>query len=275
MSIIEHTLNVLVLPGLHTDSRSSESALGSTLSLVNSSTPGGVGHSNTAGQPSLAIPGLRGWSVPSPLHLRLRVLTRLSFNEQGRITRHRDFWDVRDVLGLVPGMRVAQWVGTRVAAQGISVVTRAASWAFGRYKGRSEGSESSDTVLDTDREGGMDVESPAVTTVAPASGSSSRGEIVLSMGGSEHGTGNVSGVGGVGNGIGTNVNVNGSNNQHHSNNALGLQLHDGLMIPSGSWRGRSGGGVRLWGTGNSNSSNNVYHATTLTSIASEAPEGDT
>ncbi len=64
------------------------------------------------------------------------MLTRLSFNEQGRITRHRDIWDVRDVLGLIPGMRVAQWVGTRVAAQGLSVVARMASWVFGiRRKG--------------------------------------------------------------------------------------------------------------------------------------------
>jgi hypothetical protein len=90
-------------------------------------------HAHTP-QPYLSVPGLRKLNLPSPLHLKLHVLTRLSFNEQGRITRHRDFWDVRDVIGLVPGMTVAQWIGTRVAGHGISIATQFASWLFGRRK---------------------------------------------------------------------------------------------------------------------------------------------
>lgn len=39
---------------------------------------------------------------------------------------------MRDVLGLVPGMQVAQWIGTRVTARGLSLATRVASWVFGR-----------------------------------------------------------------------------------------------------------------------------------------------
>jgi hypothetical protein len=51
-------------------------------------------------------------------------MTRLSFNEQGRVTHHRDFWDVKDVLGLVPGLTLAQWMGTRLAAKGFSFASR-------------------------------------------------------------------------------------------------------------------------------------------------------
>ncbi|TFY69194.1 hypothetical protein EVG20_g3247 [Dentipellis fragilis] len=66
--------------------------------------------------------------LPSPLHLRLPVLTRLSFNEQGRITHHRDLWDVRDLVGLFPGAALAQWIGTRLAARGLSVASRLGAW---------------------------------------------------------------------------------------------------------------------------------------------------
>jgi hypothetical protein len=51
-------------------------------------------------------------------------MTRLSFNEQGRVTHHRDFWDVKDVIGLVPGLTLAQWMGTRLAAKGLSFASR-------------------------------------------------------------------------------------------------------------------------------------------------------
>ena len=32
---------------------------------------------------------------PSPFHLKLPIITRLAFNEAGKITHHRDFWDVK------------------------------------------------------------------------------------------------------------------------------------------------------------------------------------
>lgn len=79
-------------------------------------------------------------SLPSPFHLRLPITSRLSFNDAGKITYHRDLWDVKvreflstgclrrnicsdvrtqDMLGLMPGMSLAQWVSGRFVAQGI------------------------------------------------------------------------------------------------------------------------------------------------------------
>ncbi|KII94651.1 hypothetical protein PLICRDRAFT_127735, partial [Plicaturopsis crispa FD-325 SS-3] len=92
-SVVEHTLNILLLPGIHSDRH------------------------------TLLIPGTR-IGVPSPLHLQLHIMTRLSFNEQGRITHHRDLWDVKDVLGLVPGVSLAQWITGRLAASGLSFAAR-------------------------------------------------------------------------------------------------------------------------------------------------------
>ncbi|KAF9023180.1 hypothetical protein BDP27DRAFT_1073838 [Rhodocollybia butyracea] len=113
-TIVEHTLHILVFPNLHTDtgkaqfSRSNESL---------SSPPVHPIH------PSLPIPGT-SLTVPSPFHFELRILTRFSFNEQGRITHHRDFWDVKDVMGLLPGVSLAQWIGTRITARGLSYASR-------------------------------------------------------------------------------------------------------------------------------------------------------
>lgn len=90
------------------------------------------------------------------------MLTRLSFNETGRITRHRDVWDVRDVLGLVPGMQVAQWVGTRVTARGLSLAARVAGWVFGR------GAKAQD---------GADAERGEIVLSTTVSNSSSRGDL--------------------------------------------------------------------------------------------------
>lgn len=51
-------------------------------------------------------------------------MTRLSFNEQGQITYHRDIWDFRDVVRLIPGVRVALWIMTRAGAWGLSWVSQ-------------------------------------------------------------------------------------------------------------------------------------------------------
>jgi len=107
-TMVEHTLNILFFPGIHDDTTHYHT--GSTLSL--STTPP---HPTS---PSLHLP-LTPFNIPSPLHLRLHIITRLSFNEQGRITHHRDFWDVKDVLGLIPGLGLAQWIASRVAARGL------------------------------------------------------------------------------------------------------------------------------------------------------------
>lgn len=77
---------------------------------------------------------VRGMRVPSPFHLQLRIITKLTFNEQGRVTAHRDFWDVRDLAGLVPGVRAVQWVATRLAAHGLA----ATGWLFNQRQRRED-----------------------------------------------------------------------------------------------------------------------------------------
>lgn len=121
-SIVEHTLNILLFPDLHMGFKMPKS-----LSLRTSeSTPATEAvHelSLVSTTPSLPVPGTP-FAVPSPLHLQLHVITRLSFNEQGQITYHRDVWDVRDVIGLVPGMRIAQWILGRAGAWGLSWIAK-------------------------------------------------------------------------------------------------------------------------------------------------------
>jgi hypothetical protein len=113
--VVEHTLNILFLPGLHSDSApSAHSSSSFSLSTNPSQHP-------TA--PSLPLP-MTSFSVPSPFHLKMHIMTRLSFNEQGRITHHRDFWDIKDVLGLVPGLGLAQWISSRLAARGLGLISR-------------------------------------------------------------------------------------------------------------------------------------------------------
>ncbi|KAK7062293.1 hypothetical protein R3P38DRAFT_3492295 [Favolaschia claudopus] len=115
-TIVEHTLNILVLPGIHRDGPHRQTP--SSDSLITASGAGTHHHST----PSLSLPGT-SLTLPSPFHFKLHIITRLSFNEQGRITHHRDFWDVKDVMGLVPGASLAQWIATRIAARGLTYVS--------------------------------------------------------------------------------------------------------------------------------------------------------
>lgn len=150
--IVEHTLNILILPGLHSDSPPTHTRLSSLTSEAPPSSPSQPLHMSISSgvhgplAPSQPTQGM-GLAVPSPLHLQLHVLTRLSFNEQGLITHHRDFWDVRDVVGLFPGGMLSQWIGTRVAAKGLSIAARLGGWLFGgaasRKEGRTPGEEAS------------------------------------------------------------------------------------------------------------------------------------
>jgi hypothetical protein len=117
--IVEHNLNILLLPGLHGDHNDQTSFRSSASSLPGSSP---VSHHYSA-HPSLTMPGT-SLSVPSPFHFQLHIITRLYFNEQGKVTHHRDFWDVKDVMGLVPGVSLMQWIGTRIAARGLAYATR-------------------------------------------------------------------------------------------------------------------------------------------------------
>jgi len=124
--IVEHTLNILLLPGIHCEGTISHRANASTDSLINihgSPIIPPLSNKHPFISPSLPIPGT-SLSVPSPLHSKLRIVTRLSFNEQGLVTHHRDIWDVKDVMGLVPGVSLAQWVGTRLTAVGLSYISR-------------------------------------------------------------------------------------------------------------------------------------------------------
>ncbi|KAJ8507068.1 hypothetical protein ONZ45_g10529 [Pleurotus djamor] len=100
-----------------------------------SSDPVAPGHSPTSSHrihhppPSLTVPGT-SLQLPSPFHFKLHIITRLAFNEQGRITHHRDFWDVKDVMGLVPGVSLVQWLGTRIAARSLTFTYHIASYAM-------------------------------------------------------------------------------------------------------------------------------------------------
>lgn len=124
----------------------------------------GSPHIQPPTSPSLAIPGT-SLSIPSPLHFRLPIITRLSFNEQGQVTHHRDFWDVKDVIGLVPGVSLAQWIGTRLAAKGILYAAR--FWSKGKSRAAEHTSPSSET---RDLESGVTPAAAYVTSTKNALG---------------------------------------------------------------------------------------------------------
>lgn len=132
--IVEHTLNILLFPGLH------ERFLGHTNAAQpyaltsdaqrNPSTRSlhlSISSLNGPSLPTLTVPGI-GLPFPSPLHLKLHVFTRLSFNEQGRIIHHRDVWDLKDLVGLIPGGILSQWVASRLAARVLSAISRLVVW---------------------------------------------------------------------------------------------------------------------------------------------------
>jgi hypothetical protein len=134
-------MHILLLPNLHVPGSSTTKSVlsrsnsgldvvsqhhGSTSSLHHQQHPHHYYHSPH--QQSHPLLSIRGFRLPSPFHLQLRIITKLTFNEQGRVTAHRDFWDVRDLTGMIPGARMAQWVLTRLAAHGLAT----ASWFFGK-----------------------------------------------------------------------------------------------------------------------------------------------
>lgn len=159
-TIIEHTLHVLFLPCLHKGETSHADGHLKQLSMASYFDPS-VFASASYPQPKLSIAGI---NLPSPMHFRLRVLTRLSMNEQGRITHHRDFWDVKDLLGLVPGVSLAQWVMTRVAGYSLSVIGRIGLWAFGGSGGQ---------VVDSKEGGDVEVGPPTIGRVTRSNSVSS------------------------------------------------------------------------------------------------------
>jgi hypothetical protein len=147
-TIVEHTLHILFLPDLHKERASQmlttsdeQSRQLSTASHFDSSVLALASYP----QPKLSIAGM---NLPSPMHFQLRVLTRLSMNEQGRITHHRDFWDVKDLLGLVPGVSLTQWITTRITGYSLSLLGRFGMWAFrGSRRGEGEQGEKGDVEV--------------------------------------------------------------------------------------------------------------------------------
>lgn len=114
---LEHVVHLLFLPGIH--SASSPSSL-----ATSGSEPATV--TNTSQyhhvDPRLPICGLR---LSSPFHFSLRVTSRLSFNDAGRITYHRDLWDVKDLIQLlIPGSRLLLWFLTRLGGLLLYVLAR-------------------------------------------------------------------------------------------------------------------------------------------------------
>lgn len=107
--------------------RQAVSPSASSLDLVTQQQSSSTSILHNLAHPVLAF---RGLGLPSPFHLQLRIITKLTFNEQGRVSAHRDFWDIRDLAGLVPGVPAAQYVLTRLAARTLAV----ANWFFSRSK---------------------------------------------------------------------------------------------------------------------------------------------
>ena len=111
---LEHRFHLLVLPGLHGQSSLNRSTLGG---LRTSS------HFRTSAR--LKFLGF----LPSPFHFRLRVTSRFSFNDAGRVTYHRDLWDVKDIAQmLVPWSRPFIFVVTRIAGFLLGLLAASAAW---------------------------------------------------------------------------------------------------------------------------------------------------
>jgi len=129
-TIVEHTLNILFLPGLHSD----DTVRPHGLNLPTSDSLEHYAGLSEDSDMRIAEPkiSLVGIPLPSPLHFKLHIMTRLSLNEQGRIIHHRDFWDVKDLFGLVPGVSLTQWISTRLAGYSLAALSRVGSWVFGK-----------------------------------------------------------------------------------------------------------------------------------------------
>jgi hypothetical protein len=130
--IVEHTLHVLFLPNLH--STSAPSTGGGAPGVSDSTLDihlGGPSLTSSPPVPSLSIPGT-SLGLPSPLHATLAVTSRLSFNDAGRITHHRDLWDARDLVRLLPGGALVQWAASRAAGSALGL----AGWFTGLVFGR-------------------------------------------------------------------------------------------------------------------------------------------
>lgn len=125
-SVVEHIVHVLFLPGLHNCDRDRQHARSSsTDSLLYSHVAGGTLSLTSQSSVHLNWPLgstiTRGWS---PFHFRLRLTTRLTFNDAGRVVHHRDLIDVKDLIQGFPGGTAFQWIASTFAAQSLSILSR-------------------------------------------------------------------------------------------------------------------------------------------------------
>lgn len=134
--VIEHTVYLLLLPDIFPpDSAPPADSLAlhtsaSSISLSDTNFSGGPNTNSGGAHPSLG--GAARMLTTLARQISLPVHTRLSFNDSGRITHHQDIWDVKDVLALIPGVGMMQWVGSRVLAHGLSVAFDTLEWASAR-----------------------------------------------------------------------------------------------------------------------------------------------
>ncbi|KIJ56501.1 hypothetical protein M422DRAFT_22663 [Sphaerobolus stellatus SS14] len=135
-SIVEHTVHFLFLPGLHSgrigrplpSSDSSSDIISSHNNHLFS-----IPHFQRTSDASLALPGTQ-LSWPSPLHFELRMLSRLEFTRE-RVLHHRDIWDVKDLVALVPGAKLVQYIGARVSARALAAMSNIGAWFWGWHIG--------------------------------------------------------------------------------------------------------------------------------------------
>jgi hypothetical protein len=85
----------------------------------------------TPRSPALSVP-FTSFAVPSPLHATLAISSKLTFNDAGRVTYHRDTWDARDLVALLPGGSLVQWATSRASAHALGLAGRLGAWALGR-----------------------------------------------------------------------------------------------------------------------------------------------
>jgi len=120
---MEHIVHFLLLPDIHSSTPHPTDNSADSLDIHNTDEP----HIKFLGA-----------ELRSPLHFTLRVLTLLSFNDSGKITSHRDIWDIKEVIkAIVPLARPTLWITSRLGGHGLAAFSRAAFWLLGR-RGASE-----------------------------------------------------------------------------------------------------------------------------------------
>lgn len=136
-SVVEHSLHFLFLPGLHGGRTgrltypTATAASESSLDMVSSNMLYSIPHFQRTSDPSLALPGTK-LSWPSPLHFELRILSRIEFNGE-RVLHHRDIWDIKDLMALVPGAKLVQYIGTRLTARALTTIGNLGAWLWGGH----------------------------------------------------------------------------------------------------------------------------------------------